>query len=479
MGNGLRIDIEQIKARVGRALELAGPQPYVVGYDANGIQELITASNRPIAMLGASATIADFDRAKLAKGAIFAGGGRGVELVNSKRVAEERAEEIAAAFRRQTWAGVMATAYVPYDRAAPAHSLRWLRQKLDTAKDAAPPPRGVIPTAKHEHCADCNTYRATRPSRRRDAQGEMVCERCDAMVGAGRDRSHTIAERIQSLVDLSPRTGRIAAVSVDGNNLGAFFERLDSLEQMATASEAIAAIFKEAHAEALQKLHGDKVSLATGGDDIRLFLGPEDMFDYVGALVPAIEQRAAVLAARGGMFDGFAALGVGIGAVVADARLPASRLMDLAHELERNAKRLCRPMDGGPNGSPPVRSAFDFAVLTAGEASFGSIERSADNDGRPIAMAQENWDHVRALAAALSRVPRAQLAVLAEARPPTTAEEFENRFRYQIARSKAWQDWYDGAGVDWRDARALMEHRPRQVHIDILRAAAPSRSEPS
>lgn len=465
------IDADDTRSRVARAVALAGPRPWLLGYDANGIQELVTASSRPIAMFGASATIARFDEASRRDSTIFAGGGRGVELVASEEAARARAAQLADAFRKETLGGVMATACIPFDPNAPAQSLRWLRRKLEIQKDQARPPAGTIPTTKNDICSDCGTYLARHKSARPDWQGEMVCDRCDAMADAGRHRSRQIDERIKSLVHLSPKIGRIAAVSVDGNDLGDFFDKLESLEQMAIASEAIGRIFLRANEEALQKLHHEKVSLATGGDDIRLFLAWDDLLGYVGALVPAIEREADALSRRGPPFDCLAGIGIGIGAVVADARLPASSLMTYAHELERKAKRLCRPSRPGKTNGLRVRSAFDFAVLTTGDASFRETDDQLGDDLRPINMAPESWSGLLRSVEALAQIPPAQRAILAEIRS-LTAEEGSNLLRYQVARSKKeekWRAWYKACGVDWRDPDAVWRHRPRAVHLDLLR----------
>ncbi|WP_437297356.1 Cas10/Cmr2 second palm domain-containing protein [Sorangium sp. So ce426] len=459
------IDFAPIQQRVRRAIQSAGADPWLVAYDANGIQELVTASSRPLAMFGASATIAAFDKATSARdGWIFAGGGRGVELVGSREAAEARAQDLVRSFREQTLVGVMATALAPYHSNAPADSLRWLRQKLDIQKDQAPPPGGALPTDKRDQCADCRMFRAVYSSERTDAPNERICERCRAMLRAGRKASVAGEEPIQSLLALSP-SRRVAAVSADGNDVGDFFASLTSLEQMAAASEAIHEVFRDAHDEARATLRHGKVSLATGGDDLRLFLAVEDLLDYTGAFVPALERRLDQLASLGAPFSRqeasrLARVGVGIGAVVADAHFPASRLMAYAHALERSAKRLCR--NGG------ARSAFDFAILRAGDASFSAIERRCADDGRPFPMDAESWADRRRQAEALAAIPGAQRGILAESRALDPVE-FANLLRYQVARSKPWQRFYDAVGVDFRDPAAIVRERPRQALLDLVR----------
>lgn len=56
------IDPKQIADGVTRTVAAAGARPWLVGYDASGIQELITASGRPISMRGASEAILAFDK---------------------------------------------------------------------------------------------------------------------------------------------------------------------------------------------------------------------------------------------------------------------------------------------------------------------------------------------------------------------------------------------------------------------------------
>ncbi len=461
-------DVTEIKRRTAHALRLAGTQPWLIGYDANGIQELITASSRPIAMFGASATIARFDESSRRDGTIFAGGGRGVELVASEDAAKDRSAHFIAAFREQTCGGVMATAYVRFDASAPAESLRWLRHKLDIAKDEAVSPTGSIPVSKNEQCFDCGVFKARHRSSRPDWQGEMVCDRCSEMVRAGRARSREIDERIQSLADLSPSTRRVAAVSVDGNDLGDFFASLGSLEDMAVASEAVRHVFRKANDDTLQGLRCPKVSLATGGDDIRLFLPWEYLLEYVGALVPAIEREADSLSRLGNPLARLAGLGIGIGAVVADARLRASRLMGYAHDLERSAKRLCRPVGQPTHKMKRVRSAFDFAVLTAGEGSFHGTESRAPSDDRPIDMGGDTWPRILLSAQALAKVPGAQRAILADLHT-MSEEEAASALRYQVARSRPWQEWYKVCGVNWRDSAAVWNNRPGSTHTDLVR----------
>src|SRR5262245_35049902 len=123
------VDIKAIHARTSAALREAGPYPWLVGYDVNGIQELVAANGRPIAMRGTSDTITRFDE-KQAKDpcTIFAGGGRGVRLARYGNEAKALSPQLADEFYRDTCGGVLAGAAVRYEATAPRASLLWLRR---------------------------------------------------------------------------------------------------------------------------------------------------------------------------------------------------------------------------------------------------------------------------------------------------------------------------------------------------------------
>lgn len=461
------IDPNAIRDRVHKAFELAGEEPWLVGYDINDIQQLVTASSRPVAMRGASQAIKDFDeRCRRASMSIFAGGGRGVELARSERDARERIQWLTSEFREKTHGGVLAADAVPYRRDAQPVSLAWLKRKLENAKDAAPRPGGDLADDKAHQCVDCDAFRAAHRVDSGDEE-RLVCARCHRMIGFGRETG----EASRSLLDLASDR-RIAAISADGNNFGAFFASLSSLEELAAASEAVADIFREAHKAALQHTlqriaPPRALSPVTGGDDIRLFVAPAGVLPYVEALVRGVEERASRAGDLGGILpaqraQALARIGVGVGAVVAGDHYPASRLMACAHEMERSAKNICRPDAGKLGVAAPAgcRSAFDFSLLT-------SESTSADEARpRPIAMDEATWTRTLASIKALRGVPTSQRAMLAEQRSLST-EEFENLLCYQVARSPHWQRWFQESQVDWTNRVALCDY-VRRTRVDLL-----------
>jgi hypothetical protein len=435
---------DAIRARVHRAFELAGETPWLVGYDINDIQQLVTASSRPVAVRGASQAIQDFDnRRKSRPMSIFAGGGRGVELVSSEPEARALIQQLIAEFRRETQGGVLAAEAVTCRRDAQKASLTWLKRKLENAKDAAARPGGDLAANKEHQCMDCDAFRAEHRVDSGDEE-RQVCARCYLMIKAGRE----INETSRSLLDFAEHR-RIAAISADGNNLGAFFASLSSLEELAAASEAIANIFRDAHLTALQQIAPVKaLSPVTGGDDIRLFVAPDSVLPYVEALVRGVEERASRAGNLGGILpaeraQALALVGVGVGAVVAGDHYPAARLMASAHEMERSAKTICRLHSAAPGAAATItcRSAFDFALLTSESISTEDGRRS-----QPIAMDEATWIRTLASIEALRKVPPSQRAMLAERRSMSD-DEFANLLCYQVARNRDWQKWFEASGV--------------------------------
>jgi hypothetical protein len=472
------MDPNEISARVARAVAAAGGSPWLVGYDANGIQELITASGRPISMRGASEVILAFDdEARKDELTIFAGGGRGIALARSEREARTAVRANVDRFRQVTRGGVMAACTVPLQLGSEpeAQSIRWLLRQLDIEKDAANPPAGVLPDHKEVECAYCCNYRGTR-QRKRDDEHEMVCARCDAMLErgrrAGKERGSRKGEMSRSIADIA-NDERIAVITADGNNLGALFASLRSLVELAAVSQAVATIFGSAAERALGRVHSDqRVPLASGGDDIRAFIPPAAVLSYVETLVDVVESSASEHArALAPLISTEVAaaldtLGIGIGAVVANVYYPAWRLIEHAHVLERSAKAACH--------ANRWRSGFDFAVVTTEDSMAAEPDR-AGGDIRPLCPRTRAWRDALRNTEALARVPSAQLAVLAAAQTLDPAE-LGNILRYHVARSIEWQAWYTTCGVDWRVPEAVLERRPDRGSLELARLLAHGRA---
>jgi hypothetical protein len=418
-------------------------------------------------MEGASQLVGGFDDANLdgpdSTGTVFAGGGRGLKVV-----AYDQAKLVITAlqdrYRAATCGGQLAVAQVPLDIADQAASLRWLRLHLNSAKDTAPAPTRVpLPTKAAEKCTDCRIRKITTEYTGAEGQAIPTCQRCADVVKAGREgvKKREGAKKRWTLEDISTK-GVVAVVSADGNNLGALFAGLRSLEDSAICSDLVRDIFKQAHIAACPS-DGRFVASVVGGDDFRVFLAPEHLIKYVTTLARQVEGLSNDLASRdlpAPICDALSGLGVGVGAIIAPFHFPASRLIEMAHELEDSAKVACLA-----NGD---RSAFDFIWLKSGQEMSQGLA-SFETNGRPppLSLSAGVVDEYVNRARAIREVPTSQRAMMVGARAQTDELEFMNLFRYQVARSPLWQQWFVDCNVNWRDPVALGSNLPDGRLLDV------------
>ncbi len=456
----LDFDPEASRARVERALASAGANPQLVGFEAVGIQEFITANGRPVAMEGACRLIKQFDAGNLdgpcSSGSVFAGGGRGLKLVPGDQL-EEVVEQLQTRFRELTWGGQLAIAHVPFDVGAQAESLRWLRMRLDGAKDRAHPPTVPLPASASQICGDCRVR--ARATEYPGPEGpQPACRRCAAVVRAGRDSG---AER-WTFEEIS-NGGPIAVVSADGNNLGALFAGLRGLEEQALCSDLVKTIFESAHAAACPR-GKPFVAPVVGGDDVRVFLPPEELLGYVTTLANTVHDLSARLRGSGlphTIREALKKLGVGVGAVVAPYHYPVHRLIDMAHDFEDAAKRACQEHG--------YRSAFDFVWLRSGEElseGLGALA-SADRSFGALELGKQDFEGYLARARAIRAVPTSQRGMIVGARMDLDEDEFMNLFCYQIARSQPWQSWFDACDVEWHNRAEVAANLPDRRLLDL------------
>lgn len=469
-------EIKNLRECVKRALVNAGATPYIYGYDVAGIQSFIGARGRPQAMHGASCFVTAVDSQNQGLPlAMFSGGGRGMGLARSEEEARKYCEALRENLGKNR--GVLATAHVPFQAKAEQNSLRWLRLQLEHAKETLQPPPGSLPDCKEHQCETCSQFSATDDVSYGD-QPMRVCKLCK------RATDHTRAtnpKMRQSLSELSD-SHWIAAVSGDGNSMGRFFDSLRTLEEYALASTAIARVFESAHKAALAEVFQSRdnyVPLITGGDDIRIFVAIEDVIGYVTALVKHIEANAekASVALRSALpHDAVAQLrelGIGIGVALAPDKYPARLLLDHAHDLELSAKTICQK--NVSSGQPAARSALDLEVLTSQDAFVSGLPKREHGDSRPFPMVK--WQDFCKSAEALLEVPSSQVAALAAA-STTDDAEFRNLFRYQVARNKEWQRYFEAVGVNWRLGAELDKHRPDPGLLALNRIVSKREARP-
>jgi hypothetical protein len=447
------VDATEVRSKVARAREgVRGRGARLLGFEAVEIQRFVASSTRPIAMQGACEALKGFDERNEARAeTIFAGGARGLMLVPAEGM-DARIAELRRDFAARTEGLSLAIADVPFDATDPereAASLRWLWLAQRTAHDALPPERIDLAAFRGTACADCNARPGEVASPKPEAApDEMVCRRCDALVKQGRKEQYAKMGR-WTLEDVSQSEGGlVAVVSADGNRLGQFFRALGSLEALRAGSRLISGIFAAAHRAALDRAGNAKhIAPVTGGDDIKVFLPPTAALEYVGALMTGVEEHGRHAGDVGGILAGdparrLADLGIGVGLLIAPFHVPAPRLVDLAHELEDEAKR---------------RSAGRSAVCFTVQRNDGvQDERDHDTAGA------ERWPElVRQARLLRDMVPPGQRAAASAAWELQDAER-DNQLLWQIARSREWKAWYQACGVDWgvrKSALRLLDTR--------------------
>lgn len=449
--------LEEVKERVGRVRSACSTATAIVGFDANGIQELVTASSRPIAMRGASQAIRDFDEfARNASGCIFAGGGRGLFLVPEHQ-AKPTADRMVSEFSRRTHGGVLATATVPLKsqgKLEEAQALHWLGARLLAAKDAAPPPAMDFATTRADQCDDCQVRRGTRPSERQGAGRALVCERCFEFARLGRQnlkmhQAHWSFDEMLGNDQSKSHPRRLVTISLDGNNLGSFFSSLETLEGLAVGSAVVARLFLEASEEALSKLDRG-MRVVTGGDDVRVFVPVRGAIDFVEAFVAHIRLATNAPGSLEDVLgkaacDRFRKLGVGIGLLVTEPHYPAWKLTEMAHVLELLAKGTCV--------RHRARFAMGFAYLSSG-AQFSEAELRENPNEWSVPLEGDAWSSTRKRAELLAKIGTSQRSLFF--RPESTDKaEFANLLAYQVARDSQWKRWFEAVGVDWRDREKL------------------------
>jgi hypothetical protein len=463
----IQLDVAKQKQKVRDAIAAAGSPAQLIGFEAIEIQRFVTASSRPIAIHGASEAIKAFDTSVDGwPDAIFAGGGRGV-LVVPARIAAERIAALKREYCSRTHGSPIAVTAVPFEPAEEKASLAWLWLRQPCERDACDAERFDLDFARGP-CVDCHARPAVHRSEKPDSPDELVCERCHSMVRRGRDTLKQGSGReLWTLGDLAP-DGKIAVVCADGNQLGSFFRSLPSLETLRIGSRVVTEIFTRAHGEAMRQAKEQEkelpnVALVAGGDDLKVFLPARPALKYVTALIDAVERHAAAVAAFAGDLPADAVanlckLGIGVGLFVAPYRVPVSRLVEQARELEDDAKGVCLRSE--------ARSAVGFAVITSDGEINDAPQPSDGREGR--AMAADRWRTFVQKAEALGRVPRTQRAAASDAWE-LGPEERANRFLYYLARSEAWQAWFQQCGVDWRTREAALSNVPAPAMLALAR----------
>lgn len=467
------------RAKVAKAESSSCTNRYLVGYDANGIQQYIGAAGKPAMLQGASNLVVKFDRDWMSDPAcLFAAGGRGRFLVAGEGAAQAKAMDLRDMYWTHTQGEILGTGYVKYD--GEPESLRRLAQTLRIAKDSAPPPQWFGYATKL--CSACYLGPAAKPvhSTTEGDRTHEVCSRCYAQWEHRNDGQRE--ERLS--MDALAENQQIATVVADGNRTGHLFDSLKSLEQQAAMSEAVKSIFSNAariaHEEAdilcsanqpgSRNPKGSAVlRLVAGGDDIKAFMSPKLAPRFVATLCREIETHsAAMLKAWKDRLDvptSYKRMEVGVGLLVSHSHYPASRLIQHAGELESRAKNKA---ESG--------SAVGFLRMGSSSELIDGIAEGAPSYG--VYSLPDGWEEALRRAKALAKVTSSQLAWLygelrsqdAAASTAVSGPELQNTLRYQVARSPNWQGYMkEATGNPIPDARAIEEATPSRVDMDLAR----------
>ncbi len=453
--------IEEIRARIAMAKERVGSDGWLLGYDANGIQQFVTATNRPKVIRGASEAIRRFDdRVRARDVCIFAGGARGLLLLPSEADPTAVAQELTRDYGAITFGEVLSTTKSPYVAARERDSLALFREVAANAKDEAPPPSRSwlpdVPDAKgtKKRCGACSVRQGVHPSNIAD-DDSLRCERCHRL-WESMDGKESLGE---SLGDLS-RTKRYAVVSADGNEMGVFFNGIDALEGLACASEVVEWIFQDALDAALEYAKADRsefVKATVGGDDVRVFLNPQRLPAFITGLFAQIKQRCDDAKVYRPLLknsvDALERVGIGVGALVVHDHYPSGWAQERAHELEVSAKRWCKAERGR-------RFGVELRFVSSGEELSEGFDR-----GPGEVLGDEAFSSVVEKARTLTRVPRTQRSRLAEANASLGEQEVANLFRYQVARHQAWRAYLGDGWANAPDAASM----PRPLEYDLAR----------
>ena len=458
-------ELEMARKRIG-GLPRAG---YLVGYDANGIQALITAANRPAMMQGASRIIVEFDASQTRKpSCAFAAGGRGRFVVDSEEGAERLAQELRAEYWGATRGEVLGVAISPYEESREVECLQRLSRKTRNAKDEAIPPAWSAFTpevAEKKWCQACYQWPAAEPIGGDEIEPPAeVCQRCFAQ-RKSRERLPE-GQRSAPTMDDIAYDNRVVTIAADGNGMGKIFDAAKTLHKQALLSAGVQVVFFNAAAKAAGAVDGlpDNpkarqvykgrriVPLVTGGDDVRAFMDPRGLEGFVTTFAKEVERGWAELQRQ--VPEPLDTLAVGMGVLVTHGHFPAERLLELSTGLEEHAKR--------------AHGAVSAVALHCMGAPGELIEGFADDPS--VYPVEEQWQALMQHARALAAVPSSQRAWIhskVRAKEVDT-EESQLYFRYQVARSPAWTSYV------CTKLKFGSERLPNEAEI---RSAMPTRDE--
>jgi hypothetical protein len=365
-------------------------------------------------------------------------------------------------------------------------ALTRLQVRVRRAKDEAP--QGRVPRLDDrpgeaaERCPSCGRRPPAKPVA---GDGpEFWCGWCRGMWERARE-----GEPVRTFADLAGalrgRRPYLAFLAIDGNNLGAILQRVQSLLQLRAFSAATTAIYqaaREAAAAAVPERELERgwepeqavLSLLSGGDEVTLVLpaaaGPRAAIEVLrevergftaatapGGLLAAAFAGAPELLAR------LARAGAGGGLVAAREHYPVRLLRRYAAELQGRAKSWCARRPGDRRSALAWTLLTDSSPLPDAGAVGGGDEAWTPEDftqllGEAAAAVRKGLPQaaVHRLLGEVEREERS-LAVLGEGegKRKVAVALAANFFRYQIARNRELAAWWSAINAGAGEAEAV------------------------
>lgn len=289
----------------------------------------------------------------------------------------------------------------------------------------------------HRRCDSCGKRPSAVYERTRD---EEICTVCWAKRRQGRNKWRYVSkfecwlkkrgrgdlkfQVPESLSDIS-KTGRIAVIYADGNNMGDLLQRVDKLELFKKVSETLETATHDALFSALAdaldvpdngQLKAPFEIIALGGDDAIVVVPSNMGWDVARKLVSYFEEHPQIKELQQALPRSPKRLTMSAGVAIADEKYPVGFLMGLAQGLLKKAKQRARQTYSGTIchlwlRAPIISESAELLLTSLYYKRLGNYECRLT--ARPYTW--QEADDLSRLADQLRAVPKSQRRALAEA----------------------------------------------------------------
>lgn len=468
----------------------------LVRFDTDRIREYVYESSRPPVIAGASRILNKLNqgiRETYPQWTLFSGGGEGLLLVPGGK-GQAIQDEIERQYREATTNALSVTIdHLPIGpcdliasqpEAEPSDGVRVvtgtqavlarLYDRIRRKKDANLRLSHDLP-GRETRCISCRDRAGTLPLpvRRKNPEEEKgpLCVPCHRRWSIGKEIINGISfdELVENLPRLGTRARYLGFLYADGNSMGALFGRLRHLEDLCFLSEAVTRIFERAQERAQERASTFLRGIAREDQPFLSFLGGGDEAIWIAPAAIAVqladklprwieEETDRIPGLRERLRDyGVPKMTIGTGLLLCDRSYPVRYQLDLAAQLQKNAKGMFYRAHG------TVESSVDFELLTDSSPLSERIETS-----RQIAYQTEEEGFLRTcrpytaqgFSSLVDRMRRARscMATSQLYGLQNGASEgqrvFLNALRYQLGRNpvgEKYREWLRVLGVDWAD----------------------------